>query len=189
MGHPIGIDSVRLHFVATYESDARRLEKLRWVDQQSGKAYSVTTADSNGARSTAPPEELSRRSQRVLVSRRVQMRGGRRDANGEPPSAAAFGDRADTVKFYGQIRIVDIEDRGLVDSGEAAARYLCLLLSVGGGRSDLHACDFSFVQQIIRINSITKHSHRGREQGEMKAILYRPLRSVARSRAAPRQKL
>jgi hypothetical protein len=53
LGHPIGIDPERFHLIAPFETDPRQWEKLRWIDQYSGKRYRITSSGPHGSRSVA----------------------------------------------------------------------------------------------------------------------------------------
>ncbi len=48
LGHPPGVDPQRFHLIAPYESDATKWLGLKWIDQYSGKHYSIST---NGTQS------------------------------------------------------------------------------------------------------------------------------------------
>ncbi len=45
LGHPIGADPERFHLIAPYETDPRKWETMRWIDQYSkdGKRYRIST--------------------------------------------------------------------------------------------------------------------------------------------------
>jgi len=53
LGHPIGADPERFHLIAPYETDPRQWEKLRWIDQYSGKRYRITASGPHGSRTVA----------------------------------------------------------------------------------------------------------------------------------------
>jgi hypothetical protein len=52
-GHPTGADPEHFHLIAPYESDPRRWLKMKWIDQYSGKQYSITTDGNHGTRTAA----------------------------------------------------------------------------------------------------------------------------------------
>lgn len=43
LGHPPGVDPQRFHLIAPYEPDATKWLGLKWLDQYSGKGYSIST--------------------------------------------------------------------------------------------------------------------------------------------------
>lgn len=53
LGKPIGADPAHFHLIASYETDARRWEKLQWIDQYSGKRYRISTTGAHGSRMAA----------------------------------------------------------------------------------------------------------------------------------------
>jgi hypothetical protein len=52
-GHPTGTDPEHFHLIAPYESDPRQWLKMPWIDQYSGKQYSITTDADHGSRNAA----------------------------------------------------------------------------------------------------------------------------------------
>jgi len=52
LGHPIGADPERFHLIAPYETDPRKWETMRWIDQYSkeGKSYRISTSALHGSR-------------------------------------------------------------------------------------------------------------------------------------------
>jgi hypothetical protein len=50
LGHPIGVDPERFHLIAPYETDPRQWEKMRWIDQYSGKGYRIVASGPHGGR-------------------------------------------------------------------------------------------------------------------------------------------
>jgi hypothetical protein len=52
-GHPTGADPEHFHLIAPYEPDSRRWLKMKWIDQYSGKQYSITTEGNHGNRNCA----------------------------------------------------------------------------------------------------------------------------------------
>lgn len=52
-GTPIGIDAARFHLIAPYESDARKWERLTWIDQYTGNEWRGTTLGNSGTRIAA----------------------------------------------------------------------------------------------------------------------------------------
>lgn len=53
MGHPPGIDPARFHLIAPYETDPSEWDKLRWIDQYSGKSFRISTSGHYSSRLTA----------------------------------------------------------------------------------------------------------------------------------------
>jgi hypothetical protein len=55
LGHPTGADPERFHLIAPYETDPRKWETMRWIDQYSkdGKRYRITTSALHGSRTMA----------------------------------------------------------------------------------------------------------------------------------------
>jgi hypothetical protein len=55
LGHPIGADPERFHLIAPYETDPRKWEAVRWIDQYSkdGKRYRISTSALHGSRTMA----------------------------------------------------------------------------------------------------------------------------------------
>ncbi len=55
LGHPIGADPERFHLIAPYETDPRKWEDMRWIDQYSkdAKRYSITASAPHGSRTMA----------------------------------------------------------------------------------------------------------------------------------------
>jgi len=55
LGHPIGADPERFHLIAPYETDPRKWETMRWIDQYSkdGKRYRISTSALHGSRTMA----------------------------------------------------------------------------------------------------------------------------------------
>jgi hypothetical protein len=55
LGHPIGADPSRFHLIAPYETDPRKWETMRWIDQYSkeGKRYRISTSALHGSRTMA----------------------------------------------------------------------------------------------------------------------------------------
>ncbi len=55
LGHPIGADPERFHLIAPYETDPRKWETMRWIDQYSkdGKSYRISTSALHGSRTMA----------------------------------------------------------------------------------------------------------------------------------------
>lgn len=52
LGHPVGVDPQRFHLITPYEPDATKWLGLKWMDQYSGKRYSLST-DGMQSRSAA----------------------------------------------------------------------------------------------------------------------------------------
>jgi hypothetical protein len=52
-GHPTGVDPEQCHLIAPYETDARKWEKMAWIDRYSGKDYRITTVGNHGSRTRA----------------------------------------------------------------------------------------------------------------------------------------
>src|SRR5262249_27210298 len=53
LGHPVGVDPERFHLIGPYESDAREWLKREWIDQYSGRTYSITSTGHHGSRTVA----------------------------------------------------------------------------------------------------------------------------------------
>lgn len=55
LGHPIGADPERFHLIAPYETNPRKWETIRWIDQYSkdGKRYRISTSALHGSRTMA----------------------------------------------------------------------------------------------------------------------------------------
>jgi hypothetical protein len=55
LGHPIGANPERFHLIAPYETDPRKWETMRWIDQYSkdGKRYRISTSALHGSRTMA----------------------------------------------------------------------------------------------------------------------------------------
>ena len=55
LGHPIGADPEKFHLIAPYETDPRKWETMRWIDQYSkdGKRYRISTSAPHGSRTMA----------------------------------------------------------------------------------------------------------------------------------------
>jgi hypothetical protein len=55
LGHPIGVDPERFHLIAPYETDPRKWEAMRWIDQyaKDGKRYRISTSALHGSRTMA----------------------------------------------------------------------------------------------------------------------------------------
>jgi hypothetical protein len=55
LGHPVGADPERFHLIAPYETDPRKWETMRWIDQYSkdGKRYRIGTSALHGSRTMA----------------------------------------------------------------------------------------------------------------------------------------
>ncbi|HEY1655167.1 MAG TPA: DNA polymerase [Candidatus Tumulicola sp.] len=51
LGHPIGVDPEHFHLIAPYETDPRKWETMRWLDQYSkdGKRYRTSTSAAHGS--------------------------------------------------------------------------------------------------------------------------------------------
>jgi hypothetical protein len=52
-GHPSGADPEHFHLIAPYQADPRQWLKIKWIDQYSGKRYSITTDTDHGSRKAA----------------------------------------------------------------------------------------------------------------------------------------
>ena len=109
MGHSIGADPTRFHLIALYESDARRWARLRWTDQYSGKAYSVTTAGSHGTRSTARVKSYGD----VLSEYEFHAESKCADATGEAAGKQRVGLLARRHVAIGLIRYIGKESNSL----------------------------------------------------------------------------
>jgi hypothetical protein len=55
LGHPVGANPERFHLIAPYETDPRKWETMRWIDQFSkdGKRYRISTSALHGSRTMA----------------------------------------------------------------------------------------------------------------------------------------
>jgi hypothetical protein len=55
LGHPIGAEPERFHLIAPYETDPRKWETMRWIDQYSkdGRRYRISTSALHGSRTMA----------------------------------------------------------------------------------------------------------------------------------------
>ncbi len=55
LGHPIGADPERFHLIAPYETDPRKWETMRWIEQysKSEKRYRISTSALHGSRTMA----------------------------------------------------------------------------------------------------------------------------------------
>ena len=55
LGHPIGADPEKFHLITPYETDPRKWETMRWIDQYSkdGKRYRISTSAPHGSRTMA----------------------------------------------------------------------------------------------------------------------------------------
>ena len=55
LGHPIGANPERFHLIAPYETDPRKWETMRWIDQYSkdSKRYRISTSALHGSRTMA----------------------------------------------------------------------------------------------------------------------------------------
>ena len=55
LGHPIGVNPERFHLIAPYETDPRKWEAMRWIDQysKSGKRYRISASAPHGSRTMA----------------------------------------------------------------------------------------------------------------------------------------
>jgi hypothetical protein len=51
-GHPAGIDPARFHLIAPYEMNPSKWNRLKWIDQFSGKLFSISSAEHYSSRQT-----------------------------------------------------------------------------------------------------------------------------------------
>lgn len=87
LGHPPGTDPERFHLIAPYESNPKRWLEMPWIEQYSGKTYSVTTEGHHGNRHTARVKTYGE----VLREYEFHAESKCADADGKPSGKQTIG--------------------------------------------------------------------------------------------------
>jgi DNA polymerase type B, organellar and viral len=89
LGHPIGADPERFHLIAPYETDPRKWETMRWIDQysESGNCYRISTSALHGSRTMARVKSYSE----VLREYEYHPEAKCADASGAPCKKGTTG--------------------------------------------------------------------------------------------------
>ena len=86
-GHPIGVDPQRFHLVAPYEADARKWDRMEWIDQYSGAPWRATTLVARGTRNAARLTTYGE----IIEAYAVHQESKSAGSNGEPSSKGYRG--------------------------------------------------------------------------------------------------
>jgi hypothetical protein len=89
LGHPIGADPERFHLIAPYETDPRKWETMRWIDQYSkdGKRYRISTSALHGSPTMARVKSY----ENVLREYEYHPEAKCADASGAPCKKGTIG--------------------------------------------------------------------------------------------------
>ncbi len=104
LGHPVGADPQRFHLVGPYEIDSRKWLAGEWIDQYSGKTYSITTKESHGSRHSARVKTYAD----VAAEYEFHPESKCADADGKPCGRQTVGllqrlhIRIDQIKYIGK---------------------------------------------------------------------------------------
>jgi hypothetical protein len=86
-GQPVGADLERFHLVAPYETDARKWERLPWIEQYSKQRYRISTVMPTSTRTIARVKSYGA----VLDEYRHHPEARCNDASGEPCGKQSIG--------------------------------------------------------------------------------------------------
>jgi hypothetical protein len=121
-GHPTGADPNHFHLIAPYDSDPRRWLKMKWIDQYSGKQYSITTDADHGSRNAARVKTYDE----VAVEYEYHPESKCADANGSTCEKATTGllqrrhIHIDLIKYIGkESNSLEEVDAGLIHSEQS----------------------------------------------------------------------
>lgn len=117
LGHPIDADPERFHLIAPYENKARQWDSLPWVDQYTGKKYSVITTGAHGTRTTARVKSYGD----VLREYEFHAESKCADSYGGAATKQTVGLLARCHIVIGQIHYIGKESNALEEVEEGAA--------------------------------------------------------------------
>lgn len=127
LGHPIGVDPERFHLIAPFETDPRQWEKVRWIDQYSGKRYRITASGPHGSRAVARVKSYGD----VLREYEYHPEAKCADAAGAPctkQTVGLLGRRhvaIDSVAYIGKEsnKLEEVEEGALPDVADVYTEY------------------------------------------------------------------
>lgn len=123
LGHPVGTNPEQFHLIAPYDSDPKKWVQLNWIDQYSGKIYSITTEEYYGARDCARVKTY----EDIIVNYGFHPEAKCADANGNRCNKQTIGLLKRRKVFFNEIRYIGKEsnlleevESGMIHSAEAA---------------------------------------------------------------------
>jgi hypothetical protein len=127
LGHPLGVDPKGFHLIAPYEKDARRWERMQWIDQYSGKRYRITASGPHGSRRVARVKSYGD----VLREYEFHPEAKCADSTGATCSKQTVGllcrrhIRVDGLDYIGKESnlLEEVEEQSLLDGSEVYSKY------------------------------------------------------------------
>ena len=129
LGHPIGVTAERFHLIAPYETDPRKWEAMRWIDQYSKpvKCYRISTSAQHGSRTTARVKSYGD----VLREYEYHPEAKCADANGAPCGKQTIGllgrrhIAMDGFTYIGKEsnKLEEVEEQSLFDPADVYTEY------------------------------------------------------------------
>lgn len=127
LGHPIGVDPQHFHLIAPYETDPRQWEKCLWIDQYSGKRYTIAASGPYGLRTVARVKSYGD----VLREYEFHPEAKCADSSGSPCSKQTIGllcrrhVAVESITYIGKEsnRLEEVAEQSLLDASVVYTEY------------------------------------------------------------------